>query len=71
LPLTCQREPLTETEIKKTGWKKPQPYSFLKKENSTKNKTVTSKSNIQGPPEQKPDEAIEEQPENAVKNMSK
>jgi hypothetical protein len=45
MPLICQREPIPESEIKKTGWKQPQAHSMLKKRISTKNVTVTSQSN--------------------------
>jgi hypothetical protein len=30
MSLNCQKEPLTEAEIKKIGWKQPQAHTFLK-----------------------------------------
>ncbi len=71
MPLICQREPIPESEIKKTGWKQPQAHSMLKKRISTKNIAVTSQSNTQIAVTKKTEETIEEKPQNAENSMSK
>ncbi len=40
MSLNCQKEPLSEADIKKTGWKQPQAHTFSKNATSTKKKTA-------------------------------
>ena len=47
MSLNCQTEPLSEAEIKKTGWKQPQAHSIVKNETWNKKITAAQQSNLQ------------------------